>query len=540
MLVVTVTTGVECNRVLLIHQNDLSRLVKGQEACDELSPFLLNQLHANTTPKVSGETMSESITINTLRTLSSLWIPALICLTWSLEGRADSPTDKTTPNVVLIFTDDQGYQDVGVFGAKGFETPHLDRLAEEGRKFTNFCVSQAVCSASRAALLTGCLPNRVGIRGALGPKNRVGLHSDEMTLAELLKQKKYATAMYGKWHLGHHPQFLPTRQGFDEYYGLPYSNDMWPKHPTAGKSFPPLPLIEGEEVIELNPDQSRLTTEYTRRAVKFIEDHSERPFFVYLAHSMPHVPLFVSEKYQGKSERGLYGDVIEEIDWSVGQIVETLDRLNLTENTLIIFTSDNGPWLSYGDHGGSALPLREGKGTAWEGGVRVPCIMKWPGHIPAGTTCDEFAATIDVVPTIAEIVSAKLPSDRLLDGLNILSLMTGGTEEKSPHDHYYYYWRDELHAVRSGPWKLHFPHKYRHVVTPGSGGLPGKQTYPDCGLELYNLEEDISESKNVLEEYPEIVAKLKKIAEVAREDLGDQLTKRKGKNNRPPGKLAEN
>ena len=304
--------------------------------------------------------------------------------------------DKTSvPNIVLILADDQGYGDVGCFGGKGFATPNLDRLAREGCRFTNFHVAQAVCSASRAALLTGCYPNRIGIHGALGPSARHGIHDEETTIAEVLKQKGYATGMAGKWHLGHHPQFLPVRHGFDEYFGLPYSNDMWPYHPEAKPgTYPPLPLIEGDKVIdaEITPDEQRnLTTWYTERAVKFIERNKDRPFFFYLAHSMPHVPLFVSDKFQGKSQQGLYGDVMMEIDWSVGEVLKTLDKHNLTDNTLVIFTCDNGPWLSYGNHAGSAGPLREGKGTAWEGGTRVPCIMRLPGKIPAGTTSDADA-----------------------------------------------------------------------------------------------------------------------------------------------------
>ncbi len=312
------------------------------------------------------------------------------------------------PNVVLIFTDDQGYADLGCFGAKDFQTPNLDRMASEGVRFTDFYVAQAVCSASRTALLTGCYPNRVGILGALGPASRIGINEDEMTIAEALKPKGYATAIYGKWHLGHHPKFLPTRHGFDEYSGLPYSNDMWPKHPT-NHSFPDLPYIEGEETVELNPDQTTLTTRYTERALRFIDQNQDRPFFLYVAHNMPHVPLHVSQKYEGKSKQGLYGDVIEEIDWSVGQILAALKSHGLDERTLVIFISDNGPWLSYGPHAGSAGPLREGKGTTFEGGVRVPCLMRWPGKIPAGTVCHEPAMTIDILPTLARLVGVELP-----------------------------------------------------------------------------------------------------------------------------------
>ena len=439
------------------------------------------------------------------------------------------------PNIVIIYADDLGYADLECFGSPSADTPHLDRMAGQGRKFTNFYVAQAVCSASRAALLTGCYPTRIGIQGALGPAATHGINSDEVTIAELLKGRGYATAIYGKWHLGHYPQFLPTRHGFDDYFGLPYSNDMWPKHPTA--KFPDLPLIDGEKTIELNPDQSKLTTWYTERAVKFIEANKQRPFFLYVPHAMPHVPLFVSEKHAGKSERGLYGDVIREIDWSVGQILQTLTKLSLDENTLVIFTSDNGPWLSYGTHGGSARPFREGKGTAWEGGVRVPCVMRWPGKIQANSECSELAATIDVLPTIAKLVGAELPA-RKIDGLDISSLLLNASA-KTPHEAYWYYWGDGLHAIRSGKWKLHFPHNYVHVDLPGENGLPGKLSQPKTELALYDLENDIGELDNVSAQNPEVVARLTALAEVARDDLGDALTKCVGKNLRPAGRLPQ-
>jgi len=436
------------------------------------------------------------------------------------------------PNFIVIYTDDLGYADLGCFGSVANSTPHLDRMASEGRRFTSFCVAQAVCSASRAALLTGCYPNRLSIHGALGPAATHGINADETTIAEVLKPRGYASAVYGKWHLGHHPEFLPTRHGFDDYFGLPYSNDMWPKHPTA--KFPELPLIEGEKTIALNPDQSQLSTQYTERAVKFIEQNQSRPFFLYVPHTMPHVPLFVSEKHAGKSKNGLYGDVIAEIDWSVGQILATLKRLNLDEQTLVIFTSDNGPWLSYGTHAGSALPLREGKGTAWEGGVRVPCVMRWPGKIPENTTCNELTATIDVLPTLTKLAGAELPS-RKIDGLDIGSLLTGDSAVKSQRDAYWLYWGDALHAIRSGKWKLHFPHPYPHIDEPGSEGRPGKISQPKTDLALYDLEADISESTNVASGNPEVVTRLTALAEIARDDLGDSLTKRKGTGIRPAG-----
>ncbi len=442
------------------------------------------------------------------------------------------------PNVVIVFVDDQGYQDVGCFGSPDIQTPNLDRMARQGMRFTSFCVAQAVCSASRTALLTGCYPNRVGILGALGPSARHGISDEEVTLGQVVKQRGYATAAFGKWHLGHHPRFLPTRHGFDEYFGLPYSNDMWPRHPTAGKNFPPLPLIEGEKVIEEMPDQTQLTTWYTERAVKFIEKNHDRPFLLYVAQSMPHVPLHVSDKFKGKSARGLYGDVIMEIDWSVGQILQTLHRLGLDERTLVIFTSDNGPWLSYGDHAGSAGPLREGKGTMFEGGVRVPCIMRWPGKIPAGATTNELAATIDVLPTIAKLVGAKLPAGRVIDGKDIWPLMSGQPGAKSPHEAYYYYWGQEIQAVRSGRWKLHLPHAYPSLGEPrGSGGKPGPYVQKRIGLALYDLETDVGEKTDRASEHPDVVRRLQALAEQARDDLGDSRTKRPGRNVRPAGTL---
>ena len=465
---------------------------------------------------------------------------AMICLLGTILP-ADLFSAERPPNFVIIFTDDQGYQDVGCFGSPDIETPHLDRMAAEGVRFTDFYASQAVCSASRAALLTGCYPNRIGIHGALGPQSKTGIHDDEWTIAEILKTRGYATAIYGKWHLGHHPQFLPPRHGFDDYFGLPYSNDMWPFHPTAGDRFPVLPLIEDDEIIVPvveAADQARLTTWYTQRAVRFIEKNKEQPFFLYVPHSMPHVPLFVSEKFAGKSKRGLYGDVISEIDWSVGEILAALKQHGLDEHTLVIFTSDNGPWLSYGNHAGTALPLREGKGTTWDGGQREPCIMRWPGKIPAGAVCTDLAATIDILPTLAGLAGAEVPGDRIIDGKDIWPLMAGEPNAKSPHEAYYFYWIRNLQAVRSGKWKLHLPHEYRSLKgEPGHGGRPGLYVQRKTGLALYDLENDIGESTNVADKHPEVVQRLQELVEHAREDLGDSAQKRVGKNVREPGRI---
>jgi arylsulfatase A-like enzyme len=454
-----------------------------------------------------------------------------------LAGCASAPRPaERPPNVVLVFADDLGYADLGCFGSKGAATPHLDRLAREGVRFTDFSVAQAVCSASRTALLTGCYPNRVGILGALDHRARHGIAASETTLAEVLKSRGYATAACGKWHLGHHPEFLPTRHGFDEYYGLPYSNDMWPKHPTAGANYPPLPLIEGEKVVETMPDQRRLTTSYTDRAVSFIERNRERPFFVYLPHSMPHVPLFVSEEGLGRSGAGLYGDVIAEIDGSVGRILGTLDRLGLAGRTLVIFASDNGPWLSYGDHAGSAGPLREGKGTSFEGGVRVPFLARWPGRIPAGLVRREPAMTIDLLPTIAGFAGAPLPALKI-DGRDIAPLLLGEAGATAPQEAYYYYWGPELQAVRSGRWKLHFPHDYRAFVAGGRDGRPAPYGTKRIELSLFDLEADPAESRDLSAAHPDVVERLSRLAEAMRGDLGDSLRKVAPSGARPPGRL---
>lgn len=456
-----------------------------------------------------------------------------------LSGCPGAPASRPRPpNIVIVYADDLGYGDVGCFGAKGYETPHLDRMAREGIRFTDFYVAQAVCSASRAALLTGCYSHRIGILGALGPGARQGIHPDESTIAEVLKPQGYATAIYGKWHLGDAPVFLPTRHGFDDYFGLPYSNDMWPKHPEMAGRFPALPLIEGEKRLESNPDQRKLTTWYGDRAVAFIEKHRDRPFFLYVPHSMPHVPIFVSEAGAGKTARGLFGDVIAEIDASVGRILEALRRNGIDDRTLVIFASDNGPWLSYGDHAGSAGPLREGKGTTFEGGVRVPFIARWPGRIPAGSVCREPAMTLDLLPTLAGLAGAAPPS-RAIDGLDIAPLLTGLPGAKSPHEALYFYWSEHLQALRSGRWKLHFKHGYRTLAgrPGGTGGTPAKYENAEIDLSLFDLEADPGETRDVAAVHPDIVKRLEGLAEKAREDLGDSSLKRPGRGVRPPGRL---
>ena len=464
---------------------------------------------------------------------------ALLALTSfaSASSSAERP-----PNVVIVFADDLGYADVGCFGSKLNATPHIDRLAKDGVRFTHFYVAQPVCSASRTALLTGCYPNRLGIHGALGPGAKHGIHERETTLAELCKSKGYATAAVGKWHLGHHPEFLPTRHGFDSYLGLPYSNDMWPNHPEAKKgAYPPLPLIDGEKVVNANvsaADQTQLTKQYTERAVKFINENAAKPFFLYVAHSMPHVPLHASAV--GKSKNGLYGDVIEEIDGSVGAIVAALEAKGIAKNTLVIFTSDNGPWLSYGNHGGSAGLLREGKGTVWEGGVRVPFVAKWSEKIRAGTECSVPAMTIDLLPTVAKLIGADLPK-LPIDGKEILPLLMAEKDAAFPHEALYFYYKtNELHAVRTRDWKLVLPHEYRSMEgqAPGKDGIPGKyKSVKLAKAELYNITRDPGEAKDVAAENPEIVRQHLDLAENARKDLGDSLTMRTGTGIREPGRI---
>jgi arylsulfatase len=472
-------------------------------------------------------------------------LPLLASLIFLLAARCAAYAASTSkpPNVVIVYADDMGYGDLTLYDAetaKGINTPNIDALAKRGRRFTSFYVAQPICSASRAALLTGCYPNRIGISGALGPNSRIGISSNEMTLAELVKQKGYATAIFGKWHLGSEPQFSPTRHGFDEYFGLPYSNDMWPFHPEAKKgTYPDLPLRDGEKVVALNPDQSQLTTAYTEHAVDFIARNKEKPFFLYVAHSMPHVPLFVSSKFKGKSGHGLYGDVIEEIDWSVGQIVSELRKDRLEENTLFIFTSDNGPWLSYGNHSGSSGKLREGKGTVWEGGVREPCIMAWPGQIPPGTVTDEPSMTIDIFPTIARLIGAKLP-DHPIDGKDMWPLISGAPGAKSPQEAYFFYYNaNDLLAVRKGDWKLYVPQRYRTLDgrPGGTNGIPTKYEMTRTDLALFNLKDDISETKNVATDHPDIVKDLEILLDQERVKLGDAQKGIKGKENRPPGRI---
>ncbi len=492
--------------------------------------------------------------MKTLRSFTGTMFLAFFALLLLSNCSQSKQRDKTNPNVVLIFMDDMGYGDIGTYGAIDYETPNLDNLATQGMRFTNFYAAQAVCSASRAGLLTGCYPNRIGISGALMPWARIGISDEEMTIAQLLKQKGYATGMAGKWHLGDKLPFLPLQHGFDEYIGLPYSNDMWPVDfdgtPFTDKSskswkakYPPLPLIDGNKkvkAIETLADQGSLTTLYTERAVDFIKRHKDKPFFYYLAHSMVHVPLGVSDKFKGKSKQGLFGDVMMEIDWSVGEVLKALKENGLEDNTIVIFTSDNGPWLNFGNHAGSTGGLREGKGTSWEGGQREPCIVRWPGVVPEGVICNKLSSTIDILPTLAEITGAKLP-DHKIDGVSILSLWKG-EKGASPRDHFYYYYgRNNLEGVRKDHWKLVLPHKYRSYegVLPGKDGFPGPYAHDSTGLALYDLRRDPGEHYDVKEMNPDVVTDIMKIVQEAREDLGDDLTGNKGTGRRQPGRLKE-
>ncbi len=436
------------------------------------------------------------------------------------------------PNFVIVFIDDMGYGDIGTQGATGWTTPNLDKMASEGMRFTNFYSAQPVCSASRAGLLTGCYPNRIGISGALFPRDEKGINPNETTIAEMLKEKGYATGIFGKWHLGHHKEFLPLQHGFDEYVGLPYSNDMWPigvdgkrREGERWDNYPDLPLIEGNETVEYITTlagQDKLTTLYTEKAVDFINRNSDKPFFVYLPHSMGHIPLGVSDKFRGKSEQGFYGDVMMEIDWSVGEIEKALNANGISENTVFIFTTDNGPWLNFGNHGGSSGGLREGKTTSWEGGQRVPFIINWPAGTPAGTINNKLGCAIDILPSFAKLAETTLPKLEI-DGLDITELWKGNPDVRPREDILFYYGKNNLNGVRKGNWKLVLPHTWRSYNTkPGKDGYSGKRIKMTVETpELYNMMRDPGEQYNVIEYYPEKVKELMKVVNEARVELGD-------------------
>lgn len=461
-----------------------------------------------------------------------------------------SPIEKQPPNVVLIFMDDMGYGDLSSYGALDIRTPNIDKLASEGIRYTNFLSSQAVCSASRASILTGCYANRIGFSGALSPNSTIGIADSEMTMAELLKQKKYATGIFGKWHLGDAKQFLPLQHGFDEYLGLPYSNDMWPvnydgspaKEGTNKFQYPTLFWIRNNEKFEaINTleDQALITTKITDAAITFIKKNKNRRFFAYIPSPMPHVPINASKQFIGKSKQGMYGDVIQEIDYSVGRIMQTLADEGLDKNTIVIFTSDNGPWLNFGNHAGNPGGFREGKGTSFEGGQRVPCIMRWKGTIQPGMVCNQLASTIDILPTLAAITGAPLSTNKI-DGVD-LSLILKGDMSAAPRKTFLYYYRkNALEAVRRDNWKLVLEHPSRSYLNqiPGKDGFPGKA--PEnimMPLALYDLRRDPGEVYDVKAYNPQIVQELQLLAEEARKDLGDELQNKVGLNNRLPGKI---
>jgi arylsulfatase A len=446
-----------------------------------------------------------------LLTAAILLLPASSIV--ASTGKSGPRAPKDRPNVVIIFADDLGYGDLGCYGHPTIRTPRLDQMARQGMRFTSFYVAASVCTPSRAALLTGRYPLRSGMchdsKRVLFPDSTGGLPASEITLAALLRSLGYATGCVGKWHLGHLPEYLPTRHGFDSYFGIPYSNDMdrvadaklgkdifW----QPASKYWNVPLMRDTKIIERPADQHTLTKPYTEEAVKFIRSQRERPFFLYLAHSMPHVPLFASKDFAGKSKRGLYGDVVEELDWSVGQVLDALREEGLAENTLVIFTSDNGPWLIFGLHGGSAGLLRDGKGSTWEGGVRVPCIMSWPGQIPAGKTTADIASTLDILPTVVKLAGGKAPQDRTIDGLDLSSLLL--KDGKSSRDAMFFYRGTRLFAVRHGPHKAHF------ITQPAYG--PGKPEEHSRPL-LYHLDHDPSEKHDIGPENPTIIDRIREV-----------------------------
>ena len=419
------------------------------------------------------------------------------------------------PNVILVNCDDLGYGDVGCYGSQVHSTPELDRMAREGVLFTDFYMAAPVCSPSRAAMMTGCYPQRVGLESGceicvLRPGEPIGLSAEETTVAQILNDAGYATEIIGKWHCGDQPEFLPTRHGFDSWYGLPYSNDMGITRSFDG---PPLPLMRNEEVIQQQPDQAALTERYMEEALRFINEHRDGPFFLYLAHMYVHVPLYAPDRFLKQSRNGRYGATVEHVDWCMAALFEELSRLGLEENTLVVFTSDNGGSIRAGGSNGS---LRGEKGTTWEGGMRVPCIMRWPGAIPAGGVCEEVATAMDFLPTLARLCGGRMPSDRTVDGRDIGDLIIGADDSKTPHSALFYYFERELRAVRSGPWKLHL-----------SSG------------ELYNLREDVGETCDVAGQNAAIVAELQSLAEDCRRDLGDSLTGTSGSGCRPCGRVED-
>ena len=442
--------------------------------------------------------------------------------------------NNNSPNIIFILTDDLGYGDLSSYGSETIKTSNIDKLAEDGVKLTSYYAAQPVCSASRAAILTGAYPNRIGIYNAFGPTSNSGINHDEYTLAEMLKDNGYKTGIFGKWHLGSIKEFFPTKHGFDEFYGILYSNDMWRWHPEYPEGYPQdLLLYRNETAIKEIVDQSNLTKDITTESINFIKKNKDQPFFLYVAHPQPHVPLFVSEDFTNITGKGLYADVVTEIDYSVGRIITYLEENDLSDNTILVFTSDNGPWLSYGDHSGSSGIYREGKGTTWEGGVRVPSIIKFPNGLKP-SIIDEPVMAIDWMPTFANITKSKLSQNKI-DGKDIWPLLSGEVDQ-TPHKKLYFYYRvNELHSIRMNEWKIQFSRTYRSL-NGREGGKDGVPVKYDMNLiennELYNLSSDPEEKINVYDRFPEIAKKMEKLGEEARIELGDNLLGVKGIENR--------
>jgi arylsulfatase A len=471
-------------------------------------------------PKRSGRSVSNSKMAAVARFAAVPLMILCACAPWS-----PPVASQELPNFVIIFHDDLGYGDTVPFGNRTHRTPTLDRIAEEGIKLTSFYVASGLCTPSRAALMTACYSRRVGLhvnaagKFVLFPGDQSGLNPDEVTLAEILKARGYSTAAVGKWHLGDQAPFLPVRHGFEYYFGTPYSNDMGKHYPDW--AYPPLPLMRNEAVIETEPDQNLLTGRYTAEAIRFMTEHRTRPFFLYLAHSMPHDPAHAGPGFRGKSANGIYGDTIEELDWSTGQILDALKRLELDDRTLVVLTSDNGAPRRWG---GSNAPLRGFKESTWEGGMRVPCLARWPGKIPRGSVSDQMVTSMDLLPTLAGLGGAAVPGDRILDGRDVWPILSSQPGARTPHDRFFYYFMGDLEAVRSGKWKLHLGHR-----------PPNSTDRVVQDPELYDLEADLGETTTLAAKHPNVVRRLMALAEEAREELGDDRTGHKGTRTRPAG-----
>jgi arylsulfatase A len=433
-----------------------------------------------------------------MKSIFSLFV--ILIFAFSCQEKEAEESNSTYPNIVFIFTDDLGYGDIGAFGATDIKTPNIDRIANEGIKFTSFLSASPVCSPSRAGLLTGRMPQRMGINAVFFPDSFTGMDPEEITFAEILKEKGYQTAAVGKWHLGHMQKYLPLNQGFDQYFGIPYSNDM--------RS---VVYMRGNEVEEFEVDQTYTTQKYTEEALSFIDQASESPFLLYVAHNQPHVPIYASPEFQGKSNRGLYGDVIQEIDWSVGQILKKLEEKGILENTLIVFSSDNGPWLVMEDHGGSAGELREGKQFTFEGGVRVPTVAMWKGKIPAGQVYEEMATQMDWFPTFCKLVGAEIPTDREIDGRDLSAVLfeNGNREE----DTFLYYMLSDQRGYREGDWKIKRPYQ-------GYEGSRGMKAVAAHDTLLFNLKNDPGETINLAKENPEKLSQMMRAMDLAVKQLG--------------------